>query len=190
MRRRLIRNGTILVVLGAMAAGTLSLRDKEFEWQSAGARARRELETASGKSDLPCFTVKLGTFTITVATGVVEPARTEDVMCPVQGRGSSSRCCLRGRWSRRAARLRDRLVEPQGPSRRPEGHRKEGRRAVNLPEQAERFPLYAPADGTVQWGGGRSRFDFFNERLRVKPGDTVRRGSASFSSTTTRDPCA
>ena len=85
MRRRLIRRGTILVVLGAMAAGILSLLDKEVEWRAGEAEPPGNVKTGSVESDLPCFTVKPGKFTITVATGVVEPARTEDVMCPVEG---------------------------------------------------------------------------------------------------------
>src|SRR5262249_14604486 len=84
MLRQLIKYGTILIVLAAMSAGALLFVNMQVEWRARVREPKVNVGTAFDESERACCTVNPGEFTITVATGLVEAVRTEEVTSPIE----------------------------------------------------------------------------------------------------------
>ena len=168
----------LLVVLGAIASGTLLLVSRGLLRRVREPEPKANAKTVSTGSDLPCFTVKPSTFTITVAEGVIEPVRTEEVKCAVEGTTLILSLLPEGILVKKGqlvcelddSSFRDQLAGSGTTATEEE-------EAVNLRRQIERCKLYAPADGALLWGADRSAPRY---NPRIGPGTTVWKGRGIF----------
>ncbi len=171
MTTRLIKHVTMLIVLGAMVSSTLFPVEKGRLRRMRAPKLSGNVNAASVKSDLPCFLVKSGKFSITMASGLVEPVRAETLRCPLEGTSvilsilPERTLVKKGQLvcELESSSFRDRRAGP-GDSRTREEVTASSRRPI------ERIKLYAPADGTLQWGGDPP---FYVDRPPLKPGAHV-----------------